>query len=65
MKTSQSNPLFVDEIRVGPGRISLTICPGKKGDSIFGAPWDRDLSVDLVAILHWGAEAEGQSVVGI
>ena len=56
-RTSQSHPLYVSDLVVGPGRLGLTICPGKKGDSVFGAPWNRDLGVDLAAIRAWGATA--------
>jgi protein-tyrosine phosphatase len=34
----------------------MTICPGKKGESVYGAAWDRDLATDLDAIEAWGAE---------
>lgn len=34
----------------------MTICPGKKGESVYGAAWDRDLATDLEAIKAWGAE---------
>ena len=42
---------------VGNGHLGLTLCPGKKGDSIFGAGWDRDLDIDLDVIKAWGAQA--------
>lgn len=57
MRTSLSHPLNIGEIKVGLGRIGLTICPGKKGDSAFGEPWNRDLVTDLSAIRDWGADA--------
>ncbi len=48
MKTSQTNPLRVDFLAppdLGlPGRIGLTIAPGKKDP---WGPWDRDLETDL------------------
>ena len=56
-RTSQTHPLYVSDLAVGPGRLGLTLCPGKKGDSVFGASWDRDLGVDLAAIRSWGATA--------
>lgn len=37
------------------GRLGITICPGKQGDSFFGAPWRRDLELDLDVIEAWGA----------
>ncbi|WP_372922954.1 ADP-ribosylglycohydrolase family protein, partial [Roseovarius sp.] len=42
---------------VGNGHLGLTLCPGKKGDSVFGAGWDRDLGVDFDVIKAWGAQA--------
>lgn len=59
-RTSETHPLEIAElpIRNGPGPaglLGLTFCPGKKGDSVHGAPWDRDLDVDLKAIRSWGA----------
>ncbi|UWQ39920.1 ADP-ribosylglycohydrolase family protein [Leisingera aquaemixtae] len=55
-RTSQTHPLFINDLAVGPGRIGLTICPGKKGASVYGAAWDRDLDTDLKAIHAWGPE---------
>lgn len=55
MRTSQTDPLRIDEVAVGRGRIGLTICPGKTGGSVFGPPWSRDLGVDLETIRRWGA----------
>jgi hypothetical protein len=31
----------------------MTICPGKKGASPYGRPWDRDLGVDIEAVRAW------------
>lgn len=58
VRTSQSHPLRVDVLQApwGPGLIGMTICPGKKGESVYGAAWDRDLATDLEAIKAWGAE---------
>lgn len=38
------------------GRIGLTFCPGKKGESFTGPDWDRDLKCDLDKIAAWGAQ---------
>lgn len=57
MRTSLSHPLYLDEIPVGSGAVGMTICPGKKGQSVYGADWDRDLDLDLAAIRDWGATA--------
>ena len=57
--TSASHPLRVDSVRVpgAEGLIGMTICPGKKGDSIHGHRWYRDLPTDVKAIKTWGAAA--------
>ncbi|HQQ64340.1 MAG TPA: hypothetical protein PLF22_12320 [Pseudomonadales bacterium] len=40
-----------------PGVIGMTICPGKKGPSIYGKPWDRDLDSDMKWIRYeWHAD---------
>ena len=33
----------------------MTIAPGKKGESVFGDDWNRDLNTDVAAIKSWGA----------
>ena len=55
MRTSETHPLRVDPLPVGNGLLGLTFCPGKRGDSVYGAPWERDLDTDLAAIRDWGA----------
>lgn len=57
LRDSISHPLRIDSLPIGNGQLGLTICPGKKGDSVFGAGWDRDLDVDLDVIAAWGAQA--------
>lgn len=54
-RTSMSDPLQIAILPVGEGAIGVTLCPGKKGDSGYGAGWDRDLPADLTAIRAWGA----------
>jgi ADP-ribosylglycohydrolase len=54
-RTSSSDPLRLDSVSVGEGALGLTLCPGKRGDSVFGAPWERDLEADIAAIRNWGA----------
>ena len=58
-RTSVTDPLQIATIPVGESgaRIGITFCPGKKGASVFGAPWDRDLAADITIIEHWGAYA--------
>jgi protein-tyrosine phosphatase len=37
--------------------IGMTLCPGKQGESQYGARWARDLATDLEVIIRWGASA--------
>lgn len=48
--TSRDDPLRIDELAVGDGRLGLTFCPGKKD-----AKWDRDLALDLRVVRDWEA----------
>lgn len=57
VRTSITHPLRIDNLALGNGRLGITFCPGKKGDSVFGAAWDRDLDLDLDAVKGWGANA--------
>lgn len=57
VRTSITNPMRIDDLPLGNGRLGITFCPGKKGDSVFGATWDRDLGLDMDAIKGWGASA--------
>ena len=56
-RTSLTHPLHIDEVPLPSvlGRLSLTICPGKRGESVMGEDWARDLETDLGAIGTWGA----------
>lgn len=56
VRTSQTDPLEISEIACGEGLIGLTFCPGKTGPSVFGAPWARDLEIDISVIKVWGAD---------
>lgn len=56
-RTSITHPLRIDTLPVGNGSLGVTFCPGKKGDSVYGAPWARDLDHDIDAIKAWGATA--------
>lgn len=51
-RTSLTDPLQIASTTVGQnvGKVGVTLCPGKKGRSVFGAPWDRDLTADVEAI---------------
>ena len=57
VRTSITHPLRIDDLPLGNGWLGITFCPGKKGDSVFGAAWDRDLDLDMDAIKGWGANA--------
>jgi len=59
IKTSLTHPPRIAEVIpvTGRGRIGITFCPGKKGESLYGGYWDRDLGADLRAIRDWGAAA--------
>ena len=52
-RTSLSHPLRVDTVSAGAGWIGMTFSPGKKGPSVFGDSWDRDLEADLAVIAAW------------
>lgn len=55
-RTSITDPLCINALSFNvPGLIGLTFCPGKKGESIHGRPWDRDLELDVQAIRAWNA----------
>ena len=56
LRDSTTHPLRIDSLPISNGLLGLTLCPGKKGDSVFGGAWDRDLDVDLDAIKAWGAK---------
>lgn len=58
-RTSLSHPLRIDAVDIAEtaGRIGMTLCPGKKGPSLFGGRWERDLEADLHIVQAWGAQA--------
>lgn len=55
VRTSQTDPIEVAEVLCGTGVIGVTFCPGKSGPSVFGAPWARDLQLDVAALKDWRA----------
>ena len=60
VKTSITDPIEVAEVIAPhhPGKIGISLCPGKKGPSSFGGVWDRDLATDLSVIKRdFGATA--------
>ena len=57
IRTSESDPLRIAALPVGGGLVGVTLCPGKQGDSVFGAGWARGLASDVAAMRDWGASA--------
>ncbi len=57
IRSSTTHPLQIDDLVIGNGRIGITLCPGKKGESCFGRPWARDLDLDMNAVAAWGGDA--------
>lgn len=57
MRTSEAHPLRIDEVSAPDteGRIGITFCPGKKGESFTGPNWDRSMEADLEQVRLWGA----------
>ena len=56
-KTSLTHPLEIDAMPCGNGLVGMTLCPGKRGKSNFEGYWERDLAVDMHAIVDWGPTA--------
>lgn len=52
-RTSLTHPLEIDTVPAGRGLVGLTLSPGKKGPSVHGDAWDRDLDADLAVIAAW------------
>lgn len=55
-QTSRSHPLLFASVHPTgvPGEIGMTICPGKIQQSALSGTWERDLQIDMAAILDWG-----------
>ena len=58
VKTSFSDPLRIDSLALADrlGTIGMTICPGRKGSSMAGGSWDRDLDADLAVVRAWAPD---------
>ncbi len=57
-RTSATHPLRIAALDTpAGGRIGMTFCPGKRDPAAMTGPWDRDLGIDLRAIVDWGASA--------
>jgi ADP-ribosyl-[dinitrogen reductase] hydrolase len=59
IKTSESHPLRVDFVKPlsAPGKIGMTLCPGKHQDDGISGKWRRDLASDIRSIIDTGATA--------
>ena len=59
IRTSKSHPLFINSVRPGnsTGLIGMTFCPGKTDHNAMTGAWERDLDLDLDAVVRWGASA--------
>ena len=53
-RTSRTDPLRIDRLRLKRGMIGMTICPGKIGPSVTGPPWRRDMATDLDVLVSEG-----------
>ncbi len=57
LRTSLTDPIQIQTLSAGGGRIGVSFCPGKRGPALAGVEWKRDLAVDLDAVRVWGAAA--------
>lgn len=58
IKTSITHPLRIDSVipMNASGTIGMTFAPGKRQKgAISGGEWDRDLGMDIEAMVAWGA----------
>lgn len=56
IKTSISDPILIDELRILNGWLGMSFCAGKKDVGFFSrVVWERDLETDVLAIANWGA----------
>ena len=58
-RTSESHPLRIDFVRPlsAPGKIGMTLCPGKHQHNGLSGRWRRDLAPDIKSIIDTGATA--------
>ncbi|MEX8520120.1 MAG: cyclin-dependent kinase inhibitor 3 family protein [Leptothrix sp. (in: b-proteobacteria)] len=59
VRTSLSHPLRIDTLPAGPagGQIGISLCPGKRGSSLLGPRWERNLAADLAVVSQWQPDA--------
>jgi hypothetical protein len=58
VRTSQTHPLQIAEVRASSshGRIGITFCPGKHDHFAGTGAWERNLGLDVSAIVAWDAK---------
>ncbi|RWR05437.1 ADP-ribosylglycohydrolase family protein [Paenirhodobacter populi] len=54
--SSATHPLKIDSFPLAQGHVGMTLCPGRKGPSLSGPGWDRDLAADVAALRAWGTD---------
>ena len=58
IRTSQTDPIRIDSVLVpSASAIGMTFCPGKTDLGVATVAWERDLDLDLDAVVAWGAKA--------
>jgi ADP-ribosyl-[dinitrogen reductase] hydrolase len=57
--TSHTHPLRIDDVDIPgvPGKIGITLCPGKVQSGAISGLWERDLWIDMQVVKSWGATA--------
>lgn len=61
LRTSETSPIEVTWLHVGPGALGITMAPGKRARAARGGHWERDLEFDwcgfgaLMASIRWCA----------
>lgn len=53
MRNSITHPLKIDSFPLAEGMVGMTLCPGRKGPSLSGANWNRDLQADILRLKLW------------
>ena len=57
LRTSTTHPLKIDGFPLASGTVGMTLCPGRRGPSISGPDWDRDLAADVAPLFRkWGLD---------
>lgn len=56
IRTCHTHPIRGDAAPVRNDLLKLTFCSGKRGDSLNGAAWARDLEANFSVLQSWGAD---------